>query len=104
MVTLFIQTLTKEATDVIRDSNHKTRQERTNLTFDDIMKLLEYLLETIYFGFSDAIYQWRCSVAMECPVSGIVVVYINDKRRYQGHGHYPQSANPGFVGGMLKTA
>jgi len=42
------------------------------LEVDDIMELLEFILTTTYFCFSDQIYRQKYSTAMGSPVSPLV--------------------------------
>ena len=71
---LFTKTPIKEACEVIRKrlESDKTLKKRTNLTIDDIMELLKFVLETTYFRFGGEIYQ-KFGVVMGSPVSPIVV-------------------------------
>ncbi|XP_072048738.1 uncharacterized protein [Amphiura filiformis] len=54
----------------LEDDN--TLNERTKLSIDDIMEVLEFALTTTYFSFRGQIYQQRFGTAMGSPVSPIV--------------------------------
>ncbi len=74
VVSLFTNVPIDKALQVIRErlESDKSLQKRTNLTVDNIMELLEFVLTTTYFSFNGTIYQQRFGTAMGSPVSPIV--------------------------------
>jgi len=46
-----------------------TRETKTNLTIEDVMELLEFILTTTYFVFHGQVYSQKLNTAMESPVS-----------------------------------
>ncbi len=74
VVSLFTNTQIKKALEVIkrRLSEDTTLGERTKLTVEDIMEILEFTLTTTYFTFRGQVYQQKFGTAMGSPVSPIV--------------------------------
>ena len=74
VVSLFTNTPIDKSLLIIRDKLVKdtTLNKRTNLTVDDIMDLLEFVLTTTYFSFRGTIYKQKFGTAMGSPVSPIV--------------------------------
>ncbi|XP_072046271.1 uncharacterized protein [Amphiura filiformis] len=79
VVSLFTNTPVSESLNIIRKrlEDDNTLKERTKLTIDNIMEVLEFALTTTYFSFRGQIYQQRFGTAMGSPVSPIVAnLYI----------------------------
>ena len=53
--------------------------DRTNLSVDDIIGLLEFVLSTTYFSFREKLYQQTCGVAMGSPCSPLVANLFLDR-------------------------
>ena len=75
VVSLFTKTPIDQALVIIdqRLRDDQTLKDRTNLTVDDIVTLLKFVLGTTYFRFGGQFYQQKFGVAMGSPVSPIVV-------------------------------
>ena len=71
---LFTCTHVGESLKIIesRLKNDTSLHERTNLSVEQIMSLLEYSLTTTYFQYDNVCYQQIEGAAMESPVSPIV--------------------------------
>ncbi|XP_072178157.1 uncharacterized protein [Diadema setosum] len=74
VVSLFTNTPIDQSIQIVRDRLQKDSElhKRTNLTVDDIIKLLEFILSTTYFSFDGKIYRQKYGTAMGSPVSPIV--------------------------------
>ncbi|XP_072030474.1 uncharacterized protein [Amphiura filiformis] len=74
VVSLFTNTPIDKSLDIIKDrlEKDKTLNTRTNLTPDDIIQLLQFVLTTTYFSFRGSIYRQVFGAAMGSPVSPIV--------------------------------
>ncbi|XP_072018481.1 uncharacterized protein [Amphiura filiformis] len=74
VVSLFTNTPIDKSLEIIRQRliEDKTLSERTKLTVDDVMEVLEFALTTTYFSFRGQIYQQKFGTAMGSPVSPIV--------------------------------
>ena len=74
VVSLFTNVPIQQAIDVIRQrlNDDTTLKNRTLLSVDNIMELLEFILTTTYFMFRGQIYQQRFGTAMGSPVSPII--------------------------------
>ncbi|XP_072048492.1 uncharacterized protein [Amphiura filiformis] len=74
VVSLSTNTPISEALEIIkrRLTEDRTLGDRTNLTVEDIMELLEFTLTTTYFSFRGQVYQQKFGTAMGSPVSPIV--------------------------------
>ncbi|XP_072028484.1 uncharacterized protein [Amphiura filiformis] len=74
VVSLFTNTPIEKSLNVIKDRLEKDTQlnTRTNLTPDDILQLLQFVLTTTYFSFRGSIYRQVFGAAMGSPVSSIV--------------------------------
>ncbi|XP_072025152.1 uncharacterized protein [Amphiura filiformis] len=74
VVSLFTNTPVSDSLKIIRKrlDDDNTLNERTKLSIDDIMEVLEFALTTTYFSFRGQIYQQRFGTAMGSPVSPIV--------------------------------
>ncbi|XP_014679428.1 PREDICTED: uncharacterized protein LOC106819296, partial [Priapulus caudatus] len=74
VVSLFTNTPIPESINIIKSrlEADKTLKKRTNLTTDDIIELLTFVLMTTYFKFRDQIYNQKFGAAMGSPVSPIV--------------------------------
>ena len=74
VVSLFTNVPIKEALKVIRDSLERdtSLNQRTKLTPDDLIELLEFVLTTTYFSFDGQLYQQKFGTAMGSPVSPVV--------------------------------
>ncbi|XP_072020698.1 uncharacterized protein [Amphiura filiformis] len=74
VVSLFTNTPIDKSLEIIRQRliKDKTLSERTKLTVDDVMEVLEFALTTTYFSFRGQIYQQKFGTAMGSPVSPIV--------------------------------
>ena len=71
---LFTSVTVDPALRVIKDLLKKdpTLKDRTTLPVEDIILLLEFCLENMYFSFQDQFYEWVEGVAMGSMVSSIV--------------------------------
>jgi hypothetical protein len=81
VVSLFTKTPIHGACQVIKRRLEKdnTLKKRTNLLVEDVMRLLEFVLETTYFKCGGLYYQQKFGVAMGSPVSPIIVnLYMED--------------------------
>ena len=74
VVSLFTAIPVKKACSYIRDKLNEdiTLHSRTNLTTDDIIFLLEFILSNNYFVYNDCIYKQIHGCAMGSPVSPVV--------------------------------
>ena len=74
VVSLFTNTPVDKALEITRGylSQDKKLKQRTLLTVEDIMELLEFVLSTTYFRFRDKLYKQNFGVAMGSPVSPII--------------------------------
>ncbi|XP_071485804.1 uncharacterized protein [Diadema antillarum] len=63
-----------QSLDIVKDRLHKdtSLKERTNLTPDNIIELLSFILTATYFQFNDQVYRQKLDAAMDSPVSPIV--------------------------------
>ena len=75
MSSLFTAIPVDKACSYIRDKLNVviTLHSRTNLTSDNIISLLEFVLSNNYFGDNDCIYKQIHGCAMGSPVSPVVV-------------------------------
>ncbi|XP_072176463.1 uncharacterized protein [Diadema setosum] len=81
VVSLFTNTPINQSLDIVKDRLHKdtSLKERTNLTPDNIIGLLNFILTTTYFQFNDQVYRQKFGAAMGSPVSPIVAnLYMED--------------------------
>ena len=71
---LFTSVLIQPAIDVIRKrlEEDKELQERTNMSAQHIVSLLEFCLRSTYFTFQDRLYEQQEGAAMGSPISPIV--------------------------------
>ncbi|XP_072044968.1 uncharacterized protein [Amphiura filiformis] len=74
VVSLFTNTPIQETMEIIRErlEEDTSLKNRTLLTVNDIMDLLEFILTTTYFTFRGVIYRQRFGAAMGSPVSAII--------------------------------
>ena len=74
VVSLFTNVPIQQAIDVVRQrlNDDTSLKNRTLLSVDNIMELLEFILTTTYFMFRGQIYQQRFGTAMGSPVSPII--------------------------------
>ena len=81
VVSLFTNVPIREALIIIRRKlrSDKTLHRCTNLTADDIMELLKFLLSTTYFSYNGEIYKQIQGAPMGSPVSVVVSnLYMED--------------------------
>ena len=78
VVSLFTNTPIDDTIEIIRKrlSEDTTLGDRTNLTVDDIIGLLHFVLTTTYFQFNGQIYRQKFGAAMGSPVSAIVANFF----------------------------
>ena len=71
---LFTSIPIEEALQVTRKclDQDRTLKDRTNLTVDDVLELLDICLNTTYFTYKGTIYQQKQGAAMGSPVSPII--------------------------------
>ncbi len=74
VISLFTKVPIEKALQIIREKLEKDKswREKTNLTVDDIIELLEFILTTTYFSFDGELYQQKFGTAMGSPVSPVV--------------------------------
>ena len=74
VVSLFTNTPISKALEVIRQRlvEDNTLKQRSKLSVDDVMEILEFVLTTTYFSFRGQIYQQKFGTAMGSPVIPIV--------------------------------
>ncbi|XP_072022566.1 uncharacterized protein [Amphiura filiformis] len=74
VVSLFTNTPITKTLSIIKNrlSDDKTLKNRTNLSIDDIMELLEFVLTTTYFSFRGNIFKQKFGAAMGSPCSAII--------------------------------
>ena len=99
---LFTSVPVDPALKVIKDLLEKdpTLKDRTVLTVNDIIQLLECFHKSTYFSFQDQFYEQFEGVAMGSPVSPIVV---NLYMEYFEQKALSTALPPGFGGGMWMT-
>ena len=74
VVSLFTNVPIPEAMKIIRQNlmDDNDLKNRTNLSVDDVMSLLEFVMSTTYFTFRGKIYEQVYGTAMGSPVSVVV--------------------------------
>ncbi|XP_072048748.1 uncharacterized protein [Amphiura filiformis] len=74
VVSLFTNTPIEQSLQVIKSrlENDTTLKERTLLSVDEVLELLQFVLTTTYFLFRGTIYKQRFGAAMGSPVSPVV--------------------------------
>ena len=98
VVSLFTNYPIPKALEVIQEKlrKDKTLRMRTNLTVDDIMELLEFVLNTTYFSFRGQIYQQKFGTAKGSPVSPIVANLFMEDLEQQAIASAPAECRPKF--------
>ncbi|XP_072032868.1 uncharacterized protein [Amphiura filiformis] len=74
VVSLFTNTPIEQSLQVIKSrlENDTTLKERTLLSVDEVLELLQFVLTTTYFLFRGTMYKQRFGAAMGSPVSPVV--------------------------------
>ena len=74
VVSLFTNTPITKTLDIVREYLEKdtTLKQRTRLSVEDVMELLEFVLTTTYFSFRGDIYKQKFGAAMGSPCSAII--------------------------------
>ena len=74
VVSLFTNTPITKTLDIVREYLEKdtTLKQRTLLSVEDVMELLEFVLTTTYFSFRGDIYKQKFGAAMGSPCSAII--------------------------------
>ena len=96
VVSLFTNTPIPQALEIIQKRliQDKTLKNRTMLSVQDIMELLEFILNTTYFTFRDSIYQQQFGTAMGSPVSPIVANLFMEDLEQRAIATAPECCKP----------
>ena len=95
MVSLFTNVPINKAMAVIgKRLGDKTLKNRTNLTPDDVMSLLEFVMLTTYFQSDGEFYQQVHGAPMGSPVSVVVADMYMEDLEEEAMGTAPQDIRP----------
>ena len=96
VVSLFTKTPIKEALRVIKTrlEDDTSLQDRTNLSVQDVISLLEFVLASTYFVFRGDIYKQTFGAAMGSPVSPIVANLYMEHLEQKALTTAPDSCKP----------
>ena len=91
MTALFTCTPVQESLAIIKErlSNDNTLADRTDLSVDQVMSLLEYCLTTTYFQYDGQFYQQLEGAAMGSPVSPITANLFMEDFETKALASYP---------------
>ncbi|XP_072181377.1 uncharacterized protein [Diadema setosum] len=107
VVSLFTNTLINQSIQIVKDRLQKDSElhKRTNLSLDDIIKLLEFILSTTYFSFDGKIYRQKYGAAMGSHVSPIVaniyMEYLKKEAIASAHDDIKPRVWKRYVDGIL---
>ena len=96
VVSLFTNTPIDQTLNIIRErlKNDRDLKNRTNLTVEDIMQLLEFIVTTTYFMFRGTIYQQKFGTAMGSPVSPVIANMYMEWLEHQAIATAPIECKP----------
>ena len=98
VVSLFTNTPIEKCLEIIKDrlENDNTLNNRTKLTADDIIELLQFVLTTTYFSFRGSIFRQIFGAAMGSPVSPIVANLFMEWLEQEAIATAPMDCMPQF--------
>ena len=98
IVSLFTNVPIQEALSVIRTrlENDDTLKNRTRLSVDDIMDLLNFVCNSTYFQFEGQLYQQCFGTAMGSPVSPIIANLFMEHQEQLALEQCPPEMKPSF--------
>ncbi len=98
VVSLFTNTPIPETMAIVKSrlENDPTLKDRTNLTVDDIIILLELVLNATYFSFRGQLYQQKFGAAMGSPVSPIIANFFMEDLEQKAINTVPAECKPKF--------
>ena len=98
VVSLFTNIPIQKALVIVRSrlNADPTLKDRTKLSVDDIMELLEFILTTTYMTFRGQIYNQKFGTAMGSPVSPIIANLVMENLEQQAIATAPIECKPRF--------